>query len=334
MTAQRDRGAEMMRTWQSDDPGIAALRVAEQARPVPGSGEYLVRVEAAALNFSDILMVRGHYQIRPPRPFVPGQEICGTIETAGPDTSLAEGDRVAGKVLWGGFADYALMRADMALGIPSQVPATEASALPVSYTTALVAIDHCAALTSGQTILIHSAAGGLGLAAVQVAVARGATVFGTAGGLEKHELVLANGADAVFASRGKDWRKQVLEATGELGVDVVLDTIGGAVTLESIRALRYGGTLLIAGFLSGDVPDIAAHRLLLKRLRAVGVYWNHDMTEDKAMLSDIQKQIVDMYLDKKLRPHIGEVYGFSQLPDALNDLDQGRARGKLVVELE
>jgi NADPH2:quinone reductase len=329
MTARRS--ADYGRAWRSDKPGIGALEIAEMPKPKPAAGELLVAVEAAALNFSDILMVRDQYQIKPERPFVPGQEICGTIIEFGDGAEVKAGARVAGKVVSGGFAEHAVMRADMALEIPDDMPAVDAAALPISYTTAMMALDHCGELKPGDSILVHAAAGGLGLAALQVAAARGARVFATAGSDAKRQLTIDNGAEAAFHSRGAEWREEIMAATGGRGVDMILDSIGGEATLESIRALAYGGTLLIAGFLSGDIPKIAAHRLLLKRLRAIGVYWSHDQADDQPLLAAIQREIVAMYGAGAIRPHIGETFAFSDLPAALRALDEGRGTGKLAV---
>ena len=175
-----------MLSWQSaDDLGIDGLQQVELLKPKPGAGELLVKVEAAALNFSDILMLSGTYQIKPPRPFTPGQEIAGTVVEAGDGASFDVGKRIASKVIWGGFAEYAIVRNDMAIAVPEAIPFAAAVALPIVYTTAMVALTQTAHLQSGDSVLIHAAAGGVGLAAVQIARHLGAKVIATVGSEEK-----------------------------------------------------------------------------------------------------------------------------------------------------
>ncbi|MBZ0217238.1 MAG: alcohol dehydrogenase catalytic domain-containing protein, partial [Fimbriimonadaceae bacterium] len=185
-----------MKKWVSGSvPGIAALTI-EQAKILATSqGKMIVEVHAAALNFSDLLMIDEKYQIRPPRPFTPGQEISGIVTDAPRNSQWKAGDRIASKVLWGGFAEYAEVRTDMAIRIPDSLGFSQAAALPVVYTTAMVALRECIELRAGQTILVHAAAGGTGLAATEIAKAIGARVIATAGGQEKLDLAFAHGAD-------------------------------------------------------------------------------------------------------------------------------------------
>ena len=321
-----------MKAWQSpEEAGIAALRRVETAIPGPGANEIVVEVGAAALNFSDLLMIDGVYQVRPDRPFTPGQEIAGTVHECGSQARFATGQRVAGKVPWGGFAEYAVLRADMAIAMPNEIELGHAVALPVVYTTALVALVEEAGIRPGDTVLIHAAAGGVGLAAVQIARAYGARVIAAATGAKKCDLVRAHGADIVVDYGAADFVAAVADATGGKGADIVLDSVGGEVTRNSLRCLAWEGQLLIVGFSSGEIPQIPANRLLLRRAVARGIYWDHD--RDAEMIARCTRTLIELCLEGRIRPVIDDSYGFDDLPRALEDLKAGRSVGKLVVKI-
>ncbi len=283
-----------MQAWQSSaNSGIQGLSLTILPIPEPGPEELLVQVQAAALNFSDLLMVAGKYQIRPPLPFTPGQEIAGTVVKAGLNTGFEPGQRIASKVRWGGFAEYAIVRADMAITIPDTMSFAEGAALPVVYSTAMVALTESTQVKTGETVLVHAAAGGVGLASVQIAKALGAFVIGTAGSDEKCNLIRKNGADLALNYRNDDWIQSVGEANDGRGADVILDSVGGNITTGSLRCIAWEGRLLIVGFTSGSIPAIPAHRLLLKRAQAIGVYWSHD--RDQEMLVRVIAGLIDFY---------------------------------------
>ena len=328
MTPPADRNPA--RAWLSGEtPGVDHLSCGELPCPTPADGELLVRVEAAALNFSDLLMIDDAYQVRPPRPFVPGQEIAGTVVEAGASASTPVGTRVAGKVLWGGFSDRALMRDDMAICLPDNIGATEGVALPVSYTTALVALTECTQVGEGETLLVHAAAGAVGLAAVQVGAALGARVIATTGAPDKCGVARQNGAVAAVNYRDENWAEQVRGAA-DGGVDVIFDPVGGDIAKASLDLLAYRGRHLVVGFASGDVPRFPGHKLLLNRLSAIGVYWNHDT--DAEMLRRVTARMIGMCGAGALHPVIGGTYPFADLPRALADLRDRGSVGKLVLE--
>lgn len=321
-----------MRAWKSpEEKGIEALCIAETPAPAPGDNELLVRVDAAALNFSDLLMIDGMYQIRPDRPFTPGQEIAGTVVAAGNDAGFEEGVRVAGKVLWGGFAEYAILRADMAIALPDGISAQAGAALPVVYTTAMVALIEDAQLKAGDTVLVHAAAGGVGLAAVQIAKASGARVIAAATGAEKRALVLANGADTAIDYAVDDFAEIVMSDTDGKGADIILDSVGGEITAQSLRCIAWQGQLLIVGFSSGEIPKIAANRLLLRRAVARGIYWDHD--RDAEMVARCTEKLIALCLDGGIKPVVSGGYGFDDLPRALADLRAGGTVGKVILDI-
>jgi NADPH2:quinone reductase len=321
----------IMRGWVSTGPGLELLRLGELACPSAEPGKAVVRVEAAALNFSDLLMIDDSYQIRPPRPFVAGQEIAGTVVSTASHSALAIGERVAGKVEWGGFAEYALLREDMAMRIPAGVSASCAAALPVVYTTAMVALTESTAIKTGETVLVLAAAGGVGLASVQVAKHLGACVIAAAGGPQKCALVLAHGADEAIDYGREQWKQGVAAITGDRGVDVIVDPVGGDIARQALRLLAWGGRLLIVGFSSGEIPQLAANQLLLRRASAIGVYWSHD--RDGPMLIRVARRLSELFAAGILRPHIGAVFPFEQLPAALAALKGRASVGKIVLKL-
>lgn len=321
-----------MRAWLSGkQPGMDGLKLGTAAVPEPGERELLVRVEAAALNFSDLLMIDEHYQIRPPRPFVPGQEVAGTVVAAGPKTTVTAGARVTSKVFWGGFAEYAIVRDDMAVPMPDSLDAVHAAALPVVYPTAIVALTESTRLAPGETVLVHAAAGGVGLASVQVARSLGARVIATAGSDEKCRIALQHGAEHAINYRREDWVGAVREATNGEGADVIVDPVGGEIAVASLKCIAWEGRLLIIGFSSGQIPALPANRLLLRRASAIGVYWSHE--RDAAMMARVTAKLVEMIARGAIKPLVGGIYKLAELPRALGDLKDRSSVGKLVIDM-
>jgi len=323
---------DSMRAWQSAEPGLGALALGQVPCPQPEAGSAVIRVEAAALNFADLLMIDGRYQINPPRPFTPGQEVAGTVVAAGKDSGLRAGLRICSKVLWGGFAVYAAVRGDMAIAIPDGVAAEAAVALPIAYTTAMVALTESTQTAAGETVLVLAAAGGVGLAAVEIAHALGARVIAAAGSAEKCAFALEHGADDIIDYRAEGWSGQVKTLTEGRGVDIIVDPVGGSATKEALRALAWQGRLLVVGFASGEIPQIPANRLLLNRASAIGVYWNHD--RDAEMLARVASALTTMLSSGAIRPHIGGAYPFTLLPQALAALAERRTSGKVILTLK
>ena len=322
-----------MLAWQSkEDLGIRGLVQVELPKPIPKCGELLIKVDVAALNFSDLLMINNIYQVKPPRPFTPGQEVAGTVVGIGEGTGITVGQRIASKVMFGGFAEYVIVRADMAILIPDAMPLSSAVALPVVYTTAVVALTKMVQVQKKEVVLIHAAAGGLGLAAVQLARHLGARVFATAGSKDKCQIAEESGAELAVSYRNPNWRSELMTATEGRGVDIVFDSVGGEVTKESIKCLAWQGRLLIVGFSSGNLPNLPAHLLLLKNASAIGVYWSHE--RNPKMLADIGRQLVQLFETGIIQPIIHNPYRFSDLPPALQDLQDRASVGKLVMRFD
>jgi NADPH:quinone reductase len=320
----------VMRAWRSRATGISGLELANVAPPIAGHGDMLVRVEAAALNFSDLLMIDDRYQIRPERPFVPGQEIAGTVMAASDGASFAVGDRIASKVVFGGLAEFAIVHEQMGMRAPADFSIEAAAALPVVYTTAMVALTECTTLMPGETVLVLAAAGGVGLAAVEIARHLGARVIAAAGGAEKCALARTHGAHEVVDYRAADWSDAVRRVTDGAGVDVIVDPVGGEYCKATLRLMNWGARLLLIGFSSGEIPHIPANRLLLRRASAIGVYWSHD--HDRPMLARVAQRLSELAQSGAIRPHVGAVYAFEDLPRALAALAGRQTAGKVIVQ--
>jgi len=321
-----------MKAWIVDDTKAAEpLRWGEAPAPAAAPGRVLVRVAAAALNFSDLLMIRGKYQVRPPLPFTPGQEIAGTVVAAAPGSRLSPGQRVASKVVWGGFAEEVLVDEAMAIAVPASMPLAEAAALPVVYTTAHIALMEHGRLSAGETVLVHAAAGGVGLAAVEIAAAKGARVIGTVGGAAKLAVPKARGAGAVLDYGSEGWADEVKALTGGRGADVIFDSVGGAVTEQSLKCLAWRGRLLLVGFSSGTIPAIPANRLLLRNASAIGVYWSHE--RDAALIEATVKDLFSLHAAGKIKPLVDARWRLDELPAALAALESRRSTGKIVLRV-
>jgi NADPH:quinone reductase len=320
-----------MRAWRSRTMGIPGLELADVPRPVPGRAEVLVRVEAAALNFSDLLMIDDRYQIRPERPFVPGQEVAGTVVAVGSGSGIAIGERIASKVVVGGLAEFVTVRSDMALRAPASFSLEEAAALPVVYTTAVVALTECTKLEPGETVLVLAAGGGVGIAAVEIARHLRARVIAAAGGENKCALARAHGAHEAVDYRDEGWAEAVKGMTSGRGADVIIDPVGGAHCKAALRLLNWGARLLLVGFSSGEIPQIPANRLLLRRASAIGVYWDHD--RDGPMLTRVAERLSQFAHSGAVRPHVGAVYSFEELPRALTAIAERKTMGKVVLRV-
>lgn len=316
-----------MIAWQvASNGGPEALARTGLPAPVPGAGEVLVRVHAAGLNFADLLMIRGVYQVRPPLPFVPGQEIAGVV--VGPTGSPWLGRRVASKVLWGGFAELAVAREAMLITLPDDLSFEAGATLPVVWPTAWIALHDRARLAPGESVLVHAGASGVGLAALQLATVAGARVAATASSAGKLALAREAGADAVFDYRAAGWQDAARDFAPD-GFDVVLDPVGGDVTDASLKLLAWGGRLLVVGFASGTIPAIKANRLLLRNAAAVGVYWSHE--RDAALVERAVTEVLRLARAGGIRLAAQRVHAFDTLPHALAAVAVREAAGKHVI---
>ncbi len=315
-----------------DLSGPQSLTLEELPEPQPGPGEVAVAVAAAGVNFADTLMVTGKYQEKPPLPFTPGLELAGTVTALGAGvTGIAPGDRVIGLVDRGGFAEVALVRAEEVFPIPDAMDFDVAAGFPITYGTAHGALVWRAGLQPGETLLVHGAAGGTGLAGVEVGKALGAEVIATAGGPEKLEIARSHGADHLIDYRSEDIRERVKALTGGRGAEVVFDPVGGQVFLDSLRAVAWGGRLLVIGFAAGKVPEIPANILLVKNLAVLGLYWGAYRQRAPELLRTQFEDLTGWYAEGRLKPRISHRLDLAEAGRALDLLLTRKATGKVVL---
>jgi NADPH2:quinone reductase len=327
-----------VKAWQVTRNAVPleALRLAEVDRPRPGPGQLLVRVVASALNFPDVLLCLGVYQLRPPLPFTPGLELCGRVAELGEGVEgWAPGDRVLGNpVLSGGaFAEFALMDVADAFRVPAGLSDEAAASLHIAYQTAWVGLHRRARLQSGETLLVHAGAGGVGSAAVQVGKAAGARVIAVVGGERKADAAARLGADLVIDRRAQDFVKAVKEATGGRGADVVFDPVGGEAYTGSAKCVAFEGRILVVGFAGGDVPAPALNHALVKNYSIVGLHWGLYREKDPEQIVRTHTELTALADCGAIAPLIGGRLGLEELPEGLTRLGAGDTIGRLVLVL-
>ena len=305
------------------EDGPEAVKLADLPAP---DGELLVKVRAAGVSFADLLMTRGEYQVRQPLPFTLGAEAAGEVVQAPPGGQFTVGDRVATLTL-GAHAELLAAIPQSTFAIPGELSYEEGAALPLNYLTALAALERRGGLRAGETVLVHGAAGGVGTATVQLAKALGAHVIAAVSTEQKAEVGRRAGADAVVI--GEDFRSALPGP-----VDLIVDPVGGQERFtESLRSLAPEGRIVVVGFTAGEIPTVKVNRLLLANTDVRGCNFGV-LAFNAAALADAVARMSDLITAGSLRPLIGSVYPLERVTDALNDLDNRRATGKLVVSLD
>ncbi len=304
------------------------------ARPEPGPGEALVKVHTAALNFFDILMIQGKYQVKPAIPFTPGCEFSGEVVVAGPGSGWEVGQHVAAQPNWGAFADYALVNDLNANPVPDGVAMDLAACVPVVYPTGHIALGRRGGLKVGEWLLVTAGAGGVGLAAIQIGKAWGARVIALAGSAEKLAVCRRHGAEFAFDYTGQDWVEAVREATGGRGADVIFDPVGGEVFNLALKVIAVEGRALIIGFAGGSIQEIAANRLLLKNASAVGAIWGGYFRSHPEYTREVVAECYAMLARGEIEPAISARYALDDLPAALRALASRRTWGKVVLHID
>lgn len=311
--------------------------VEDCASPSCGDGEVLIEVHAAGVNFPDLLLMAGEYQKLPPLPFVPGTDAAGVIRAVGAGVrKLGVGDRVLAHLDHGAYASAAVAPAGWVHRLPDSMSFVDAAAMGLVYQTAYFALMQRGAYRPGETVLITGAAGGVGLAAVQIAKSQRAVVIAGVSGPEQGEAVRAAGADhvVVLAPEGlrERLREQVLEATRGHGADIVLDMVGGEVFDAALRAVAWSGRVVVVGFASGRIPQIKANYLLVKNIAVMGLQWTDYRTRQPERVDVVQRHLFDLYGAGLLRPQIDAVLPLEQFAEALARIREGRKIGKLVLD--
>ncbi|MDG2072528.1 MAG: NADPH:quinone oxidoreductase family protein [Pseudomonadales bacterium] len=314
---------------------LSVLAHGELAEPVPGPGQVKIEVHSSGMNFPDTLMIAGKYQAKPPFPFAPGMESAGLVVALGEGVQgLNVGDRVMAHLSWGGCAEFAIAEAHKTLRIPDSMSFDEAAGFMVTYGTTYHALVDRALIQAGEVLLVHGAAGGVGLNAVELGKLLGAMVIATVGSDEKIDIVKQYGADHVINYIKQDFREVVKELTGGEGADVIYDPVGGDVCDQSMRCINWNGRLLIIGFAGGRIQDIKANMLLLKGCSAVGVMWGgfagRSVAENHANFA----KMFEWYEAGKIKPHIGDRFPLAETREALEFILSRKSTGKVIVTIK
>ena len=325
-----------MQAWQVNEFGHykTVLQLGEVQQPSPKGKEVLIKIHAAGINFPDLLSIAGTYQFKAPLPFIPGVEAVGTIVAIGEDSSAKIGERVMGMNLMGAFGEYMLLQDGSYFTVPASMSNAEAAGFIITYQTSYFGLVHRAQLQAKETLLVHGGAGGVGVTAIQIGKALGATVVATAGSEEKLAVCRNMGADHVIHYREADFVKEVKEFTHGKGVNVIYDPVGGDVFEQSTKCIAWEGRLLVVGFASGRIPEIKANRLLLKNMSALGIFWGAYLQQNPTLIHQTQDKLYEMYLQEKIKPLIYQEISFDQLPQALELIESRKSYGKIILNLE
>lgn len=312
-------------------------KLIDWADPMPGPGQVVIDVTACGVNFADTLILQGKYQKRPDGPFSPGFEVSGTIRAVGDGVDqFSVGNPVMALPDWGGFAGCVIADASLVIPLPSDVDYFDAAAFQIAYGTSWFGLKYRANVQFGDLVLVHGAAGGVGLTAVECAKLLGATVIATAGGADKCQIAKDHGADHVIDYKVESIRDRVREIAASLGrpkgVDVVYDPVGGDVFDQSLRCVAPGARMLLIGFASGTVPQIPANILLVKNVTAIGFYFGAYLEQNPDIAQQGMAGLLALLREGKIKPLISKTYPLSEAMTALDAIRDRSATGKLVID--
>jgi len=300
--------------------------------PTPGPQQVLIDVAAAGVNFPDTLIIENRYQLKPALPFTPGGECAGTIKALGEGVSdLKVGQRVAAYVSWGAFAEQVVAERPKTLPIPADLPFDVAAAFTLAYATSYHALKDRGSLRAGETLLVLGAAGGVGLAAVEIGKALGARVIAAASNDDKLAVCREHGADETLRYDAPDWRERLKSLAGGRGVDVVYDPVGGSYSEPALRSLNWRGRFLVVGFAGGDIAQIPLNLVLLKGLSIVGLFWGDFARREPDRAARDIEELQQLLRTGQLRPLISARYRLEQVAEALGAMRARRAVGKIIL---
>jgi NADPH:quinone reductase len=309
-----------------------SLVIEEIASPVPGPGEVVISVKAAGVNFPDVLIIENKYQVKPPLPFSPGSELAGIVKAVGDGvTAFKPGDRVMAITGYGAFAEEVKSEARRILAIPSGMDFATAAAFGLTYATSEHALVDRGALKAGETLLVLGAAGGVGLAAIEIGKILGARVIACASTDDKLAVCREHGADDTINYATEDLRERIKALTGGKGPDVVYDPVGGPYTEPALRSIAWRGRLLVVGFAAGDIPKIPLNLTLLKGCSIVGVFWGEFTRREPERFAEAMQRLDRWYADGKLKPHVSETFPLERAADALTLMANRQVKGKVVL---
>ncbi len=310
------------------------LVIEDVPAPALGDGEVRIAIHACGVNYPDNLMIAGKYQVQPPLPFSPGFELAGEILEVGDDVAqLKKGQRVAATSMGGGMAEEICVPARNVIPIPDAMDYETAAGFIITYATSYHALQQRARLEPGESLLVLGAGGGVGLTAVEIGQLMGAEVFAAASGEAKLELARSRGATHLINYAETRLRDEVRKLTAGKGVDVIYDPVGGELFDDCLRSVDWGGRLLVIGFASGVIPNIPANLPLLKGISIVGVFWGTFAQRDPGTNLENMQTLLAWFEEGKLKPCISRTYSLDEAPQAMTDLLERRASGKLVVTI-
>jgi NADPH2:quinone reductase len=317
---------------------IENLRLEEVPDPAPGRSEVLIDVHAASVNFPDLLVIAGTYQKLPPRPFVPGKDLAGVVAAVGAGvTALKPGERVMAQIEHGAYAERCVVPAQGCSVMPAEMSYAEGAAMGLVYLTAHLALVERGGLEAGEKVLVTGAAGGVGLAAVQVAKALGATVVAAVSSAKKGEAARAAGADHIVRTDAPDLREalraQVFDAVGRGGVDLIIDSVGGDVFDACLRAIAWCGRLVIVGFAGGRIPEVKAGLILVKNISLIGLQASDYRDREPARVRAVQAELFALYRQGKLKPRVMRIHPMDDYASALATVRDREALGKVVLAM-
>jgi NADPH2:quinone reductase len=322
--------------------GPEKLVFSEVDDPKPGSGQVLLEIKAASVNFPDVLMIQGLYQNQPPMPFIPGAECSGVISEIGEGVdSCSVGDHVFVMAGTGCFAEKLVVEASSVTLIPKAMDFPVAAALPMTYGTSLYSLKQRANLQPGETLLVLGAAGGVGLSAVEIGKAMGARVIAAASSEEKIKICLEHGADEAFVypsgdldrEQQKELSNKIKELTGGLGANVVYDPVGGSFSEPALRAIAWEGRFLVIGFAAGEIPKLPLNLALLKNCQIVGVFWGAWTLMFPAEHEKNLQELFDLHADGKINPEISDRFSLEESAAAIAHLKDRKAKGKVIIDV-
>ncbi len=321
--------AVLCKAWGLPD----TLVVEDVPTPQPKAGEVLIKIAAASVNYPDVLMIQKKYQVQPELPFIPGSEVAGTVAALGEGvTNVKLGDRVIAFVGLGGFAEQVVAKAAGLIPIPPELDDATAAGFTLVYGTSHHAVIDRGELKAGQTMLVLGAAGGVGLAAVEIGKVIGAKVIAAASTDEKLAVCKAHGADVLINYSTQDLRAAIKEATGGLGPDVIYDPVGGIYAEPAFRSIAWRGRYLVVGFANGEIPRLPANLMLLKGASMVGVFWGDHVRRDPKANAAAMREMMGWVAEGKLKPLVSARYSLADTAKAFEALAARQATGKIVIE--
>ena len=309
-----------------------SLKVEDVDDPAAGDGQVVVDVKACAVNFPDVLIIQNLYQFKPPLPFSPGAEVAGVVSSVGPGVEgVSVGDRVFASTGWGGLAEKIAVDAGSLIPIPEGIDFAPASSFLYAYGTSHYALKDRARLEPGETLVVLGAAGGVGLAAVDLGAVMGATVIAAASSDDKLELCREYGATMTINYATEDLKSRIRDLTGGTGADVVYDPVGGPYSEPALRSTAWEGRFLVVGFAAGEIPAIPLNLALLKGCDIVGVFWGAFVGREPDRHRRNVEELIGWWREGKLRPHVSSTYPLERAAEAIRELADRKAKGKVVV---